>query len=151
MTSRMDRDYIPLMGTTGMPMPTEDRVALQQGQLKRIEGLLHQLIEEVRRQRVEHLFYMTRDEAADALRVSQSTVDRLIGEGQLRSFVVGRRRFITADAVVDFINERDRPRANFSKPVTEPLSRRQARSRARATELLTEFESAASSSPDSGS
>jgi excisionase family DNA binding protein len=50
------------------------------------------------------------EEVAQALGVSRDTVDRLVARGELRSFRVGRRRLISADALRDFIDARERVR-----------------------------------------
>lgn len=46
---------------------------------------------------------LTVDEAAERLRVSRWTLYTLIRSNQLRSFKVGRRRLIEADALVECI------------------------------------------------
>lgn len=46
------------------------------------------------------------DEAAGALSLGRSLVYDLIGRGELRSIVVGRRRLIPAAALAEFIAER---------------------------------------------
>jgi excisionase family DNA binding protein len=46
-------------------------------------------------------------EAAEALGVSRDTVDRMIAKGWLRSFTIGRRRFITANELNRFVRSRE--------------------------------------------
>ena len=37
--------------------------------------------------------------------ISQATIYKLIGRGELRTFRVGRRRFVGADAIADYIRD----------------------------------------------
>lgn len=46
-------------------------------------------------------------EAAETIGSSRDTIDRLIERGHLKSFTVGRRRFITAEELRRFIRERE--------------------------------------------
>lgn len=47
------------------------------------------------------------DEAAAWLGCSRDTLDRLIQRGELRSFKIGRRRFISLQALKDFVIARE--------------------------------------------
>ena len=47
------------------------------------------------------------NEAAKALGSSRDTIDRLIERGELHSWTVGRRRFISAEELRRFIRERE--------------------------------------------
>lgn len=45
--------------------------------------------------------FLTRDEAAETLRVSVSTVDRLVKSGKLRATILGRRVLISPAAIAE--------------------------------------------------
>lgn len=47
---------------------------------------------------------LTVDEAAERLRVSRWTLYTLIRSNQLRTFKIGRRRLVSADALAECIN-----------------------------------------------
>lgn len=47
--------------------------------------------------------YHLRHEAAEKLRVSESTVDRLIKNGQLRAAKIGNRVLISDEAIEDLV------------------------------------------------
>jgi excisionase family DNA binding protein len=45
--------------------------------------------------------FLTREEAAETLRVSVSTVDRLVKSGKLRATILGRRVLISPAAIAE--------------------------------------------------
>jgi excisionase family DNA binding protein len=46
---------------------------------------------------------LTLDEAADRLRISRRTVERLIAAGRIRTVNIGRRRFVTERELEAFV------------------------------------------------
>jgi len=54
----------------------------------------------------EKLTYSLRD-AEKALGISHATIYEIINNGQLKTFRIGRRRFISSEALCNFIKERE--------------------------------------------
>jgi excisionase family DNA binding protein len=52
-------------------------------------------------------------EVAEALGTSRDTVERLIARRELNSFVIGRRRFVSAEALGAFVREREEQSAGL--------------------------------------
>ncbi len=52
------------------------------------------------------------DQVAEALGTSRDTVFRLLASGALRSFKIGAARFISAEALREFIREREEDAAH---------------------------------------
>lgn len=48
-----------------------------------------------------HLY--TLDEAADFLRIGRSSLDKIVGEGQLETVKIGRRRLVPAECIDDYV------------------------------------------------
>lgn len=48
---------------------------------------------------------VTRDEAAERLKVSKSTLDRLIANGELRAKRIGRRVVISDDEITRYLTD----------------------------------------------
>jgi excisionase family DNA binding protein len=53
------------------------------------------------------------EEVAKALGTSRDTVERLIARRELISFVIGRRRFVSAEALGAFVREREEQSAGL--------------------------------------
>lgn len=50
---------------------------------------------------------LTIDEAAEFLGISRDTLNQLFNKKLLRSYHVGRRRFVTMEAITDFISNQE--------------------------------------------
>lgn len=51
------------------------------------------------------LTYLTRREVANHLRVTTTTIDRLIAKGELESVLIGKRRIIPSNSMRQFIDK----------------------------------------------